>query len=300
MVASVVVSAAVLTSAFAQMSYAVPYVDPAGDSGGDLDITLVSVDTDRTSGTITFAVTVTGFDPASWDGQTRSISVLIDADMNRSTGGGGFEFKLFAWTGPQVLRSTFDRWNGTTFQIVPTSPSMSFSRSGNVLTWVFNKAEVGTTGGFDFWLNTAIHPGNGTVNVRDRAPDDAGIGLWWRYTMDTEPAVPRPAPAPQPVVVRPVFGSARTVPAKPVAGKKLVFTLAVNRSNTGAPLTAGKMICDPSVAGKVIRHVESFTGGKARLTFVVPKTANGKLLKVKVTIKNGAQSATKVVAFKVR
>ena len=100
-------------------------------------------------------------------------------------------------------------------------------------------------------------------------------------------------------MVKPAFGAATTVPTKPVAGKKLVFTLAVNRSDTGAPLTTGTMICDPSVAGKVIKHVESFAGGKARLTFVVPKTANGKLLKVKVTIKNGAQSATKVVAVKV-
>ncbi len=60
------------------------------------------------------------------------------------------------------------------------------------------------------------------------------------------------------------------------------------------------MICDPSVAGKVISHTESFKAGIARLSFLVPKTAKGKLLKVKVTIKAGNQSATKIVAFRVK
>ena len=88
--------------------------------------------------------------------------------------------------------------------------------------------------------------------------------------------------------------------ATPVAGKKLVFTLAVNRSDTGAPLTTGTMICDLSVAGKELRHADSFTNGTARSAFVVPKTAKGKQLKVKVTINAGAQSATKLTTFKVR
>ena len=50
----------------------------------------------------------------------------------------------------------------------------------------------------------------------------------------------------------------------------------------------------------MIRHAESFKAGKARLSFLVPKTAKGKQLKVKVTIKAGTQSATKVVVFRVK
>ena len=42
-----------------------------------------------------------------------------------------------------------------------------------------------------------------------------------------------------------------------MAGKKVVFTLAVTRSDTGAPLTTGKMICDPSYTGIVLKHAES-------------------------------------------
>lgn len=59
------------------------------------------------------------------------------------------------------------------------------------------------------------------------------------------------------------------------------------------------MICDPSVAGKVIKHVEQFKNGVATLTFVVPKTSKGKMLKVKVEIANGTQSATKITTVPV-
>ena len=53
------------------------------------------------------------------------------------------------------------------------------------------------------------------------------------------------------------------------------------------------------MVGKVLPHAESFTKGKVRLSFAVPKTAKGKLLKVTVKITNGAQSATKVITHQV-
>ena len=62
---------------------------------------------------------------------------------------------------------------------------------------------------------------------------------------------------------------------------------------------AGTVTAAPSVAGRVLKHAESFTAG-TKPAFVVPKTAKGKLLKVKVKIVNGTQSATKVVTYKVR
>jgi hypothetical protein len=100
-------------------------------------------------------------------------------------------------------------------------------------------------------------------------------------------------------VFKPVIGAAVVKPLKAVAGKRLTVTFAVTRSDNGLPLTAGKMLCDPSVAGKVIPHVESFKAGKATLSFLVPEAAKGKQLKVKVTIKAGTQSATKIVTFPV-
>jgi Calx-beta domain len=98
---------------------------------------------------------------------------------------------------------------------------------------------------------------------------------------------------------KPVIGKPVMSPALAQAGKRFVVTFKVTRSDTGKALTAGRMICDPSVAGKVIAHAESFRGGAARLSFVIPRTAQGKLLTVKVTIKAGTQSATRVATFKV-
>jgi hypothetical protein len=103
-----------------------------------------------------------------------------------------------------------------------------------------------------------------------------------------------------PQVMKPVIGKPITSPAQPQAGKRFTVAFRVTRSDTGAPLLRGRMICDPSVSGKVLRHAESFRAGTARLSFLIPANAAGQLLKVKVTIKAGRQSATKVAPFRIQ
>ena len=119
----------------------------------------------------------------------------------------------------------------------------------------------------------------------DRAPDSGS----WIYELTAAP----------PAVVTAVIGKPVTTPLKPKAGKALTVAFPVTRSDTGAVLTTGTMICDPSVKGKVLTHRESFANGTARLAFTVPKTAKGKVLKVQVTIKLGGQSAHRVVTYTV-
>jgi hypothetical protein len=99
--------------------------------------------------------------------------------------------------------------------------------------------------------------------------------------------------------LKPVIGVPTTSPGQAVAGKRFTVTFPVKRSDNGSALKAGKMICDPSVAGKVIRHSERFANGKARLSFVIPQSAAGKSLRVKVTIKAGSGSATRIARFHV-
>jgi len=118
-------------------------------------------------------------------------------------------------------------------------------------------------------------------------------------TLTLQVAAPQ-APLAPPAVVRAVFGKPLAQPRAPLAGKRFTFTLAVNRSGTGTPLKTGRMVADPTVAGKPVKHVESFTGGKARLSLVVPRTAKGKLLKIKITITTSGQTATRTVTYKVR
>jgi hypothetical protein len=110
-------------------------------------------------------------------------------------------------------------------------------------------------------------------------------------------------PAVTPVVtaaVRPVLGKPVVQPSKPVAGKRLTFTLPVTRSDTGKPLLTGTMSCAPSVAGKAIKHTESFRSGKARLSFVVPTTAKHKLLKVTITITAAGRAARHTYTYAIR
>jgi len=102
-----------------------------------------------------------------------------------------------------------------------------------------------------------------------------------------------------PALGKPLIGQPVAVPAQPLAGKPFAVSFKVTRSDTGAPLTSGRMTFDSSVSGKVIPHAESFKGGTARVSFVVPANASGKLLKVTLRITAGAQSATKVATFRI-
>lgn len=98
---------------------------------------------------------------------------------------------------------------------------------------------------------------------------------------------------------KPVIGKAVLNLAQPVAGKPLIASFKVTRSDTGGPLTAGRMNCDPTLAGKLLRHTDSFRAGVVRASLLVPANAAGKLLKIKVTIRAAGKSATRVSAFAV-
>ena len=99
---------------------------------------------------------------------------------------------------------------------------------------------------------------------------------------------------------KPVIGKAMPVPAQPAAGKRFTVSFKVVSSGTKAPLARGTMICDPSVSGKVIAHQESFRNGMARLSLLVPSSAAGKVLRVKLTIRTAGGSATRVTNFGVQ
>jgi len=126
---------------------------------------------------------------------------------------------------------------------------------------------------------------------RDSNPADNNASLTLHIS-------PTPAPLQPPVAVRPVFGRAVAQPRRPLAGRQFTLTLPVKRSNTGAPLTEGRIVSAVTLAGKPIKHLDSFANGKARLWLRVPKTAKGKLLTIKVKITSDAQAATKAITYK--
>ena len=85
-------------SSGAQASEATTYLDPTGDAvDGELDISVVSFDLDRSSGRITLSFTVSGFDPASWDGRPRNVQVHVSSR--------GTQLALMVEGGPQDVQA---------------------------------------------------------------------------------------------------------------------------------------------------------------------------------------------------
>jgi len=99
---------------------------------------------------------------------------------------------------------------------------------------------------------------------------------------------------------RPVIAKPVAAPAQPAAGKPFTVSFKVTRSDNGRPLLRGKMTGDPSIAGRVVQHTESFRAGTARVSFAVPANATGKTLKVTVVIKDGATKVTRVATYRIQ
>jgi Calx-beta domain len=99
---------------------------------------------------------------------------------------------------------------------------------------------------------------------------------------------------------KPVIGKPVAAPTQPVAGTRFVALFKVTQSGTGASLVRGTMAAESSIAGQVTPSKGSFKGGTARVSLVVPPAATGKQLKLRLTIKAGKQSATRVTIFRVQ
>ena len=282
LLAAVFASACLLTSALADTAF----TDPAGDAADAPDVTGVTVSND-TGGNILFHIALTNFTPES------RITIYLDTDKNASTGDDGADYLLALdhSADPAQTGWTMGKWNGTKWADAPNDATVAVSSNATSADFRVNRSELGGTSGFAFQVWTKRYVAD-AVTARDYAPDGT-LSTWtFDLTTSTTAPAPSPTPTPKPAVVKPVFG--RLLVTFPVAGKRVTYSLQVNRSDNGAPLKTGTMICDPSVAGKVIKHVEQFKNGVATLTFVVPKTAKGKMLKVKVKIVSGTQSATKI------
>ncbi|HVN60976.1 MAG TPA: hypothetical protein VMT59_06915 [Gaiellaceae bacterium] len=295
-------SAAVTPRGKAAVAGTTAYVDPAGDSGGAPDLTAVTVSNYPATGTITVTVTAAGYaaSTAPWT----QVAVSVDADENRSTGSpSGSEYVLEAGfdntdspTGPAATTWAIEHWTGSSWDTMALTPTMNFIRRGDSLTWVVNRSDFGGVTKFLFsvWSSTwsDVEFYNGNLIAEDSAPD---TGTWEFVLTATAPATPEPPP----VVMRPVIAAPVVTPQVVTAGKRFTLAFSVKWDYTGAPLTAGTMECEPSVAGTVIPHTEQFENAVARVSLVIPKTAGGKQLTVKLTITAGDQATTSVTTYRV-
>jgi hypothetical protein len=253
------------------------FSDPAGDAAGAPDLTNVAVTGDARTGMLAFTVSASGTRAPSPDGLTRLVAVVLDTDSNPTTGNTGSEYMLLYLNDPADWSWDVVRWDGSAWQPVAYAATMGFGRTDTTLTWRLSKADLGGSTRFTLGAVAALLGADGTGMVgRDRAPAE---GEWIYDINGPTRSVTH--------VVKPLIGKPVLVPTRPRAGRRVTLSVPVKQAQGAklVPLTRATMSCNPTIAGRTIAHAESLKNGLARLSFVVPKTAKGKTLKLTLTIK---------------
>ncbi|HEV2591040.1 MAG TPA: hypothetical protein VGU02_04015 [Gaiellaceae bacterium] len=232
------------------------YTDSTGEVAGSADISAVAVSNNPTAATVTFTVTT---NLATLDSNS-FFGIVLDSDVNASTGVGGFDYLIgMDSTGAAVI-------NTTTQAGVPETQS---SFSAGVWTITVPAADIGKPTAFNFGAFTDV--GDQNNPIEDDAPDN-GV---FTYTMVQPPPPPPPPPAPQP---KPTVSSVSVkVAGAATHGKSFrISGLSVNLS-TGVVAKATGLKCTATLGGK---HLAG--SGAGGCTFRLPGTAKGKSLVVKV------------------
>jgi Calx-beta domain-containing protein len=97
---------------------------------------------------------------------------------------------------------------------------------------------------------------------------------------------------------KPLIAKPTVSPAQAVAGKR--FTVTFKVTSGGKPLTQATLNTQVTAAGAPVANTKTFRGGTARVSFIVPARAQGKSVKVKLTVKSAGASATRTAAFPVK
>ena len=202
-------------------------------------------------------------------------SVFFDTDSNPATGSiaangepAGAEYEVELVNGSSNLR----RWSGTSFELIPAqAPIPTLWLAGYGPVFEISQAYLGGAQGFRFIYVTS----NG-ADV-DLAPDaDA-----WSYALSA---------------LELTAGPLAIGPAK--AGKRLVASMYVERSDFEIPLEEGAIKCAAKLAGNAVAGRGAFVAERVSCTWRLPQSARGKRLagSVQVTF----QGVTAKRAFGVR
>lgn len=270
-VIAAVAALALAGSALADQSY----TDSTGEVAGSADISTVAVSNNPTAQTVTFVVTtnLAALDDNSFFG------ILIDSDVNASTGLGGFDYLIgMDNTGAATINTTTQSGVGET----------QSSFSGGIWTITVPAADIGSPTTFNFGVFTQVGPDPNNP-IEDDAPDN-GV---WTYTM-VQPPPPPPPPAPKPVAPH-ISSVAVAYAGVPHHGKVFrISGLTVDLSN-GVETKASGLKCSATLGGKHLAGTG--TGG---CTFHLPATAKGKRLVIKVTGKYKTSTLARTKSFTVK
>jgi hypothetical protein len=257
------------------------FEDSRGEMANAPDISNVVV-SNNDAGRITF--TINGL-PRLVDGML--VGIDIDSDNNPATGtqdplsmGADYAIELVPGT------ANLFRWDGTSFTRRSNDPPQStLVFSGTELAVSINAAELGNTTRFNFGVIVVtgiVNDSQGNpdfTNAQFDAAPDIGHGFW-NYN----------------VRVAPLRLLARTFslsPRPPRAGRTLTARLVVARSDTGAVVSGGRVLCNATVGGRRIAGAGRFVGREARCTWRVPGGARGARIRGSIAVVFEGRRATR-------
>ena len=265
----------------------VTFEDSTGEDPLAPDITSIVVSNDD-AGLITFQINIPNRPTFSSD---MVILVFIDSDANPLTGDGGADYVIdFEQTSAGAIAG-LARWDGSryTFDVPQTTLRSSYA-SG--LTIKISVSEIGSPTRVSFSV----------VAVSGVAFDDQGNIITANLHRDFAPD-PGHGDFPYEVKIKPptlVVKTFRTVPVKPRAGRTFTVTMVAARSDTGATVQSSSVKCKATLAFKTlpVRTVKA-VGDKASCSWLIPKTATGKTLRLTISIEFEGLTAKKNLASKV-
>jgi hypothetical protein len=257
------------------------FEDSRGEAPNAPDITNVVV-SNTDAGRITF--TINGL-PRLVDGML--VGIDIDSDNNPATGtqdplsaGADYAIELVPGT------ANLFRWDGTSFTRRSNDPPQStLVFSGTQLAVSINAAELGNTTRFNFGVIVVtgiVNDSQGNpdfTNAQFDAAPDIGHGFW-NYDVRVAP-------------LRLLARSFSLSPRPPRAGRALTARLVVARSDTGAVVSGGRVLCNATVGGRRIAGAGRFVGREARCTWRVPGSARGARIRGSIAVVFEGRRATR-------
>lgn len=248
------------------------FEDSRGEIANAPDITTVVV-ANNDAGRIT--ITVNGL-PRLVEGML--VGIDIDSDNNPATGSQdplslGADYAIELVPGSANLF----RWDGTSFTRRSNDPPQStLVFSGTELAVSINAAELGNTTRFNFGVVVVtgiITDAQGNpdfTNAQFDAAPDLGHGFW-NYTVRVAP-------------LRLLARSFSLNPRRPQAGRSLTARLVAARSDTGAIVSGGRVVCSASVGGRRIAGSGRFVGREARCVWRIPGSARGARIRGSIAV----------------
>jgi hypothetical protein len=105
---------------------------------------------------------------------------------------------------------------------------------------------------------------------------------------------------PAPAVAKPVISALVAEPAQPVAGRRFIVGFGMTKNTLGGPLTGVTATSTATIAGKQVPHSSRSRAGEFIVSLVVPESAKGQALAIRVIAKSGNQTTSRVFTYTVR